>query len=105
MFVLIVNVKMPAELLPEYRAQWGALAEHVRVNEPGALEYTLWESDKEPGYVMILEKYTDKEHAFLEVHRSSAPFAAFKQWMASKPEGTFVTTGHSYTEGPQQLAA
>ena len=47
---------------------------------------------------MVFEKYADKDHAYLDVHKSSAPFLAFRPQLAAlEPEITgesyFVATG------------
>ena len=65
----------------------------MRAREPTTLAYSLLKSDKDPLTVMVFEKYEDKEHAYLQVHKSSAPFLAFRPRLAALAP---VITGQSY---------
>ena len=76
------------------------LAQYVQDFEPDTLSYILSESDKDPLRVSILERYRDKNQAFLETHRSSPAFVAFKSKMGAMVEAKKITLvdGHSYLE-------
>ena len=75
------------------------VAEYVQSSEPDTLAYEVLLSDKDPLQVLVLERYTDKENAYLKVHRSSAPFLAFKIFFqAMLNEGQLQISGHSYLD-------
>lgn len=95
-WVLAVNLKFSnAEKLAEFERIFRPVADYVRAHEPFTLEYDMLKSDKDPLEVMIFEKYADKEHAYAEVHKSSAPFKSFRPQLAAlEPE----ISGNSYYE-------
>ena len=76
----------------------GPLEKHVRDNEPHTLGYSIMQSDSYPHKVMVLERYTDKEDAYLKVHRTSKPFLAFKEVLSGMDP---VIDGHSYYDAPE----
>jgi quinol monooxygenase YgiN len=58
-------------------------------------------SEKDPLCATIFERYADKETAFLEVHRGSDRFKAFRPALAAlEPE----IDGHSYYESAGFMA-
>ena len=89
------SVEHKLEMLGHFKA----VAEHVKSHEPTTLAYEVLLSDKDPNQVMVLERYQDKENAFLKVHRSSAPFLEFRQKLQAMQDKGFVTlSGHSYLD-------
>lgn len=75
------------------------LAEYIKTSEPMTLAYEVLLSDKDPLQVLILERYQDKEVAFVQVHRSSEPFQAFRPKLQAMQEAGHVTvSGHSYLD-------
>lgn len=75
------------------------VAQHVKQNEPDTLAYEILLSDKDPLQVLILERYRDKENAYLKVHRSSAPFLEFRPKLkALQDAGHVSVSGHSYLD-------
>lgn len=75
------------------------LAEYVKSSEPMTLAYEVLLSDKDPLQVLILERYRDKEIAFVQVHRSSEPFQTFRPKLQAMQEAGYVTvSGHSYLD-------
>ena len=74
---------------------FSSFARYIKANEPTTLAYELFLSDKDPLVATIFERYTDKEKAYLEIHRSSKPFERFRPKLAAlAPE----MDGHSYYE-------
>lgn len=75
---------------------WEPYAQWVHENEPTTLAYQLMTSDKDPLTVTLFERYVDKEKAYLEVHKGSEEFKAFRPQIAAlEPD----MEGHSYYEG------
>ena len=75
------------------------LANHVREHEPDTLAYEALLSDKDPLQVLVLERYRDKEIAYLKVHRSSEAFLNFRPKLAEQEKAGKVTiSGHSYVD-------
>ena len=64
-----------------------------RDHEPGTLSYELARSDKDDKAVIIIERYADKEDAYLRVHKGSTAFAQFRPKLAALEP---VISGHSY---------
>jgi quinol monooxygenase YgiN len=71
------------------------VAQHVQQHEPDTLAYEVLLSDKDPLQVLILERYRDKDNAYLTVHRSSQPFLEFRP----KLNGTFLSGCRSWIWG------
>ena len=76
------------------------LAEYVTSYERNTVSYKLSESDKNPLRVHILERYADKENAFLKEYRNSKAFTEFRAAMAKMQDAKQITLvdGHSYLE-------
>lgn len=75
------------------------LADYVRDHEPDTIAYQVLQSDKEPLRVLILERYRNKEKAFLEVHRSSEAFKTFRPKLKAMEEAGLVSVaGESYVD-------
>ena len=75
------------------------LANYIREHEPDTLAYEVLLSDKDPLQALLLERYSDKENAFLKVHRSSQQFLDFRPKLAELEKAGKVTiSGHSYLD-------
>ena len=99
-FSLLVTILFTTE---EYKYQFlqhfAPLAAYVREHEPQTLSYEALQSDQNPLQILILERYTDKEVAYLQVHKSSLQFLEFRpklQWM--QEAGHVTIHGHSYED-------
>ena len=101
-FSLFVVVTFSStEAKTKFKALFKPLARYVQDHEPTTLSYILAESDKDPlKTIQILERYQDKENAFLKIHRSSEPFLTFKTKMQAMVESGEITKvdGQSYIE-------
>ena len=63
------------------------------------LSYKVAISDKNPLVILILERYLDKQHGYLEVHRSGSEFQKFREKLKGmQEEGNVVIEGESYLE-------
>jgi quinol monooxygenase YgiN len=100
-FSLMVTLQFTAA---EYKEQFlremiQPEADYVKANEPGTLAYNVLLSDQDPLQVMVLERYQDKEEAYLQIHKSSTPFLAFRSKLQAMQEAGHVTiSGHSYLD-------
>lgn len=99
-FSLLVTAKFDTiEHKTEFLAVFGPYAEYVKTHEPTTLAYEVLLSDKDPLQLLIMERYQDKDHAYLEVHRSSAEFLAFRPKLKAMQDQGFVElSGHSYLD-------
>jgi len=87
----------------EYKEQFlndiKPVADYVKSSEPDTIAYEMLLSDKDPLQVMVLERYLDKENAYLNVHKSSAPFLAFRPKLKAMEENGHVSiSGNSYID-------
>lgn len=73
------------------------LIDYIRESEPTTLGYKVMRGDDEPLKVMVLERYVDKDNAYLKVHRSSPQFYTFK---GKLKELDPLVDGHSFNESP-----
>jgi quinol monooxygenase YgiN len=72
---------------------------HVTNNEPTTLGYEVLLSDKDDLQILFLERYVDKEIAYLEIHKSSAAFLAFRpKLQAMQQAGRVSVTGSSFVD-------
>jgi quinol monooxygenase YgiN len=99
-FSLLVKLVFTAE---EHKSTFlkdiAPLAEYVKLHELDTIAYEVLLSDKDPLQVLILERYKDKENAFLSVHRSSNPFLEFRPKLQALEQAGFVTIqGESYLD-------
>lgn len=93
---LIVQLKFSGmSKVMAFQKLFAPYAEYVREHEPSTLSYSLIASDKSPLTMTVVERYTDKETAYLKVHKGSEEFAKFRPALdALNP----VVDGHSYYE-------
>lgn len=95
-FWLVVQVTFRrSKDVETFKTSFAPLAALVKENEGGTLSYGLAVSDKDPRMVLIFERYTDKDDAYLRVHRSSEPFQVFRPQLAALKANI---SGESYIE-------
>lgn len=95
-FWLVVQVTFRrSKDVETFKTAFAPLAALVKENEGGTLSYGLAQSDKDPRMVLIFERYTDKDDAYLQVHRSSEPFQVFRPQLAALRANI---SGESYIE-------
>lgn len=99
-FSLLVTLKFSAE---EHKKAFlddiAPLAKFVQEKEPETIAYEVLLSDKDPLRVLIMERYKDKENAYLKVHRSSQQFLEFRPKLQAMQEAGYVTVdGESYLD-------
>jgi len=75
------------------------VAAYVHEKELDTIAYEVLVSDQNPFQVMVLERYKNKDNAYLAVHKSSAPFLAFRPKLkAMQDAGHVAVSGHSYLD-------
>mmetsp|Transcript_44099 Transcript_44099/g.86507 ORF Transcript_44099/g.86507 Transcript_44099/m.86507 type:complete len:121 (-) Transcript_44099:58-420(-) len=72
------------------------LARHVEEHEPNTTAYKALLSDKNPLKVLIMERYKDKETAFLEVHLKSAPFLTLRSKLKAMEDAGHVNVSADF---------
>jgi quinol monooxygenase YgiN len=99
-FSLLVTLQFSlAEHKEKFLRDFQPLADYVKVQELDTLAYEVLLSEKDPLQVMIMERYKDKDVAYLMVHKSSAPFLAFRPKLQAMQEAGHVTiSGNSYLD-------
>ena len=99
-FSLFVTLTFTAaEHLETFKRDIAPLCEYIKASEPETISYEVLLSDKDPLKVLIMERYKDKENAFLKIHRSSAPFNEFRPKLKALQDGGFVTVdGDSFVD-------
>jgi len=102
-FVLLVNLKFTT---PEHRDTFLQLIDpvckDVQANEgplKTTLSYKVALSDKDPLMAIVMERYSDKERGYLDIHRSGKEFQKFREQLKKMQEDGYVTIeGESYLE-------
>jgi quinol monooxygenase YgiN len=99
-FSLLVTLLFTSE---EYKYQFlrdfAPLAAYVRDHEPQTIAYEALQSDQNPLQILLLERYVDKEVAYLQVHKSSKEFLDFRpKLMRMQDAGHVTVSGHSYED-------
>jgi quinol monooxygenase YgiN len=99
-FSLLVTLLFTAtEHKEQFLRDFAPVAAHVQAHEPDTLAYEVLLSDQDSLQVLVLERYKDKDHAYLIVHRSSEPFLAFRPKLkAMQDAGDVTVSGHSYLD-------
>ena len=74
------------------------LCQYIQEHERDTtIAYEVLLSDQDPLQVLILERYTDKENAFLQIHKTSVPFLEFRTKLQTMQTNQYVTIdGASY---------
>lgn len=97
-FYLGVKVIFPNGAdMSEFESEFERLAEYVRRSEPSTVSYELLRSDKNDLQIYILERYRTKDD-YLEIHKKSKPFLAFREKFQRMIERGAVVDGDSYLE-------
>lgn len=99
-FSLLVTISFDSiEYKQQFLKDFKPLADYVKTIETDTLAYEVLLSDNDPLKVMILERYRDKENAYLKIHKSSVPFLAFRPKLQAMQEKGHVTiSGNSYID-------
>ncbi|GAB4821193.1 hypothetical protein N2152v2_008239 [Parachlorella kessleri] len=96
-FVLAVGLSFKTvEARDEFLTIWLPLAKYVREKEPSTLSFELLVADNDPTKVLVYERYISRD-AFIDIHRASEPFLAFKKAQQQLPFEMEVK-GQSYYE-------
>jgi quinol monooxygenase YgiN len=74
------------------------LCQYIQEHESTTtIAYEVLLSDQDPLQVLIIERYVDKENAFLQIHKTSAPFLEFRTKLQTMQNNQYVTIdGSSY---------
>mmetsp|Transcript_39740 Transcript_39740/g.95898 ORF Transcript_39740/g.95898 Transcript_39740/m.95898 type:complete len:238 (-) Transcript_39740:169-882(-) len=99
-FSLFVTLEFTSDVyLQQFLTDLKPVADYVRENERGTISYEVLRSDKDPLRVMLMERYKDKEVAYLQVHRSSEPFLEYRPKLKAMEEAGYVKiVGESYVD-------
>lgn len=99
-FSLFVTLQFTAnEHLQQFLRDLQPVADHVREYEPDTLSYEVLLSDKDPLRVLVMERYRNRDHAYLVVHKSSTPFLEFRpKLQAMIAAGYVAMSGESYLD-------
>ena len=99
-FSLLVTLEFTAEEHKEtFLKDISPLAKYVEANEPDTIAYKVLLNDKDPLRVLIMERYKEKESAFLKIHRTSEPFLEFRPKLQALQDAGFVNVvGESFID-------
>ena len=100
-FTLLVKLNFAtSSLVSSFLAEIQPLCEYIRQHEPTTtLSYEVLLSDQDDTMVTLLERYEDKDNAYLTVHRSSVPFQNFRAKLkATQEKGLVKVDGGSYLD-------
>ena len=99
-FTLLVTLNFATSaLVSNFLAEIQPLCEYIGQHEPTTLSYEVLLSDKDDTMVTLLERYEDKDNAFLKIHRSSVPFQNFRAKLkAMEEKGLVKVDGSSYLD-------
>ena len=83
----------------EFLALVQPVIRHVTKHERTTLGYEVLLSDKDELQVLFLERYLDKEVAYLQIHKSSAAFLEFRpKLQAMQQAGRVTVSGNSFVD-------
>jgi len=112
-FVLLVNLKFTTlEHRDTFLQLIDPVCKDVQANEgplnvaagsssttETTLSYKVALSDKDPLMAIVMERYSDKERGYLDIHRSGKEFQKFREQLKKMQEDGHVTIeGESYLE-------
>ena len=99
-FSLLVSLNFTEEKHKvTFLEDFAPLAAYVKEKEVDTIAYEVLLSDKDPLRVLIMERYKDKEEAYLQVHKTSEPFLEFRPKLQALQEAGLVTVdGESYID-------
>lgn len=98
-FVLHVQLRFTtASAAERLLADWRPVANYCLANEPFLFSYEIAQSDKNPLLFSMYERYRSKTD-YLERHKASAAFLAFREKMKAMQEaGEVAVSGESFVE-------
>lgn len=97
--LLVTLVFSEVQYRDQFLNDFATIAAYVRDHEPTTLAYETLQSDSNPLKVLILERYQDKENAYLKIHKSSQVFIDFRPKLKELNDAGHVTIdGHSYLD-------
>jgi quinol monooxygenase YgiN len=99
-FSLLVTLQFEStEYKQKFLEDIKPVAQYVKEREPETIAYEVLLSDKNPLEVLILERYKDKDNAYLRIHKLSKPFLSFRPKLQKMQENGHVkVTGNSYLD-------
>ena len=99
-FTLLVTLKFKSEkYVEQFLGDIKPLCDYIRANEPTTLAYEVMKSDKDPLMVTLMERYADKDEAYLKIHKSAKPFLEFRPKLkAMQDDGNVEISGESYVD-------
>ena len=99
-FTLLVTLKFKSEkYVDQLLSDIKPLCDYIKANEPTTLAYEVMKSDKDPLMVTLMERYADKDEAYLKIHKSSKPFLEFRPKLkAMQDDGNVEISGESYLD-------
>lgn len=99
-FTLLVTLKFKSEkYVDQFLEDIKPLCDYIRANEPTTLAYEVMKSDKDPLVVTLMERYADKDEAYLKIHKSAKPFLVFRPKLkAMQDDGNVEISGESYVD-------
>ena len=98
-FVLRVQLNFRSQEAKEtFLIHFESLLDTVKHSEPNTLSFQLMESEKSPLRLLLFERFTDKEIAYQQVHRSSTAFVKLKSYLHELGQMGVTVEGESYTE-------
>ena len=99
-FTLLVTLKFKSEnYVDQFLSDIKPLCDYIKANEPTTLAYEVMKSDKDPLMVTLMERYADKDEAYLKIHKSAKPFLEFRPKLkAMQDDGNVEISGESYLD-------
>ena len=99
-FTLLVTLKFKSEkYVEQFLLDIKPLCDYIKSEEPTTLAYEVLKSDKDPLMVTLMERYADKDEAYLNIHKSAKPFLEFRPKLkAMQDDGNVEISGESYLD-------
>lgn len=99
-FTLLVTMRFKSKIYVEqFLSDVRPVCQYVKNQEPTTLAYEVLQSDEDPLLLTFLERYADKEEAYLKTHKSGKAFLEFRPKLkAMQDAGNVEITGQSYLD-------
>mmetsp|Transcript_39213 Transcript_39213/g.54443 ORF Transcript_39213/g.54443 Transcript_39213/m.54443 type:complete len:143 (-) Transcript_39213:237-665(-) len=99
-FVLAVDFYFKdSESLEEFLTAAQAIVKHCLAKEPDTFTYEISRSDKNPLHLQFYERYSNKDDAYMNVHKSSEAFMSFRSKVQQMEKDARVSiSGNSFQE-------
>lgn len=99
-FVLLVDLNFQdLESRDSFLKDYKPLQEYVEQEELTTLTYQALQSDQDPLHVKLVDRYQNKNDAYLEIHKSSSEFLQFRPKLQSLvDQGKVRISGDSFIE-------